>query len=709
MHKRLLYLIFFLSVNLFSSIDNYFDNSSSNSHSNYGSIGIIQLPSARLNEAGTIGFSLSNFDPYSRLSFLAYPFDWLEASYQYTDIQGILYSDNFAFSRNQTYKDKGFDLKFRLKKETKYLPQIAVGFRDIAGTGLFASDYIAFSKRFKYFDFTAGILWGAFYDDFKNPLIYLDKSFQQREDFGTSQTYGGEITADSFFKGRHVGIYSGVEFFLPQFRNSYLKIEYDPTKYQIEAFGNAKKDSFFNFGYTYKFNDNWKFTLGYIRGNTIQYGVSFTPNLGKKDGLVKKQNNRKKLQRSQAIKNVNSREDRYYYLSLLKYLGEEGFYLRSADISDEIVSVSYAQTKYLSYPKSYGRLTAILDDISPNSIKEFQLIPQNAGFELAEIKIPRTQYIKNSKNLDFNTLDQYIQKNPSYKIASKHKLRPSPSFPASFSQIQPDFQSHIGGPDRFLAGSLVLNIKNELLLRRNFNIQTLLRYKLVDTFDVLKQPSDSILPHVRTDIIEYLKQSKDLNIFRMQSNYFFRPSKSIYGKLSLGIYEEMFGGYGFEFLYKPYEKNYAIGVEAYDVRQRGFEQRFDFRDYETITGHTTFYYNFERSNVLLRLVGGRYLAKDSGFTFDLSKRFKSGMKVGVYFTRTDISKEEFGEGSFDKGFYVSVPLQLFSSSNSRELGGFGLSPLTRDGGVKMNVGLDLWGVTEEANMGTFIRDKDDIY
>ena len=38
------------------------------------------------------------------------------------------------------------------------------------------------------------------------------------------------------------------------------------------------------------------------------------------------------------------------------------------------------------------------------------------------------------------------------------------------------------------------------------------------------------------------------------------------------------------------------------------------------------------------------------------------MLQGFYFTRTNVSKELFGEGSFDKGFYFQIPLDLFSNN-----------------------------------------------
>ena len=69
----------------------------------------MQNPNARFHEEGTLGFSYTVMQPYLRGSIVAYPFNWLEASYQYADINNQLYSTVFAFSGNQTFKDKSFD------------------------------------------------------------------------------------------------------------------------------------------------------------------------------------------------------------------------------------------------------------------------------------------------------------------------------------------------------------------------------------------------------------------------------------------------------------------------------------------------------------------------------------------------------------------------------------------------------------------------
>ena len=60
----------------------------------------------------------------------------------------------------------------------------------------------------------------------------------------------------------------------------------------------------------------------------------------------------------------------------------------------------------------------------------------------------------------------------------------------------------------------------------------------------------------------------------------------------------MYSGYGGEFLYRPYEKNFGVGFELWKVFKRDFDQLFDHRDYETITGHLNLYYQEPRTNIL---------------------------------------------------------------------------------------------------------------
>ena len=90
--------------------------------------------------------------------------------------------------------------------------------------------------------------------------------------------------------------------------------------------------------------------------------------------------------------------------------------------------------------------------------------------------------------------------------------------------------------------------------------------------------------------------------------------------------------------------------------------------------------------------------------FDLSRRFKTGLRMGVYAAKTDISRAEFGEGSFDKGFYFSIPTSLFYPDFRTGVISFGLHPLTKDGGAIMNNHNSLWGILGDSSLKSIERD-----
>jgi hypothetical protein len=87
-------------------------------------------------------------------------FPWLETTLRYTDVRTKQYSSVEAFSGDQTYKDKAFDVKLRLWEESYWMPQVSVVRKDIGGTGLFDAEYIVASKAWGPFDFSLGLGWG---------------------------------------------------------------------------------------------------------------------------------------------------------------------------------------------------------------------------------------------------------------------------------------------------------------------------------------------------------------------------------------------------------------------------------------------------------------------------------------------------------------------------------------------------------------------
>jgi hypothetical protein len=701
-----LMLITFLACEVNAAVNDYIYPIQRPSYSNYGGLGLIQMPNARFYQAGSLAFSWTHNEPYLRGSILAYPFYGVEASYQYTDVNNALYSPFKEFSGSQSFKDKSFDLKLLALKETKFFPQIAVGLRDLAGSGLFSSEYIVASKFIKNVDISIGLGWGILDENsrFKNPFTLISDRFNSRQTiFNQGGTKGGEFNTDAFFGGT-AGIFGGIELYLPKTNGVRLKVEYDATNYRNEGFEILPQDSKVNYGLVYSPFKSVDLKLGYARGNTLTFGFSFSGFFAERNSGLKKNDDHKVVEKSEVVKRVLARSDDNIYKLSLAYLTQRGLFLQKANVTQDEMHVAFSHNAFRSYPRAAGRVARTLDEMIPDRINKFKITYLNGELSLHTVEVNRSD------------IKQAVATGSIYPITSNarvyrkkydpedFKFHPAKELPKFLYSIGPDLRSQIGGPDGFYFGDLRIALNGEYLITPNLTIIASAGIGLFNNMDDLKLDSDSIIPKVRTEIVKYLKQSDEYNIKRLQLNYFQNPIGDIYTKLSAGYLESMFAGVGGEFLYKPFYKNYAIGAEMWRVRKRDYNQMLGLQKYMTTTGHINVFYLEPRSKVLLTLRGGKYLARDSGITIDFSRRFDSGVHIGSFFSITDISKEEFGEGSFDKGFYFHMPVDLWFTNHRRNLTGFGLRPLTRDGAAKLNHGLHLWGVTDAGNYETFRRD-----
>jgi len=664
------------------------------------------MPTARFSEEGTLAFSWTHNEPYLRGSVIAYPFDWFEASYQYADINNTLYSPVKEFSGSQSLKDKSFDAKFRLLSESNLFPQVALGLRDLAGTSVFSAEYIVASKLINNFDITFGIGWGNLNGNkIDNPLKNISDSFAERSG---PLSGGGQFSTGSYFSG-DAGYFGGIEYFIPKFNGARIKLELDGTNYQTEGPLEVSQDAKFNISYVHPLTKNFFVKASYIKGNTLSFGFSYRAPLGRKNPFMKKQDKMKEVENTDAIKLVTSKSDQNLYRASLLYLSQRNFALQSADINNEELKVAYAQSKYRTQAIAAGRVLRILDDIAPETIRNIEVSEINGGMGMYTISANRSSLSRSKDFQDPSIILPTASVESSLYDRSDYEFKPTIKYPKLFYSVGPDIKSQIGGPDGFYFGDLRITAYSELLLNRDLSLITVLSQGVTNNFDELKLPSDSIIPHVRTDIVDYLKEGSGFTIRRMQLNYFKNPLEDLYFKFSAGIFESMFAGFGFEALYRPFSGDVAVGVDAWRVRQRAFDQMFSFRDYETSTGHITFYYREPSSKVLFKLIGGKYLAQDSGITLDLSREFYSGFQIGIFASRTDISKAEFGEGSFDKGFYWWMPVDLFFGDYRKQTTGWGLRPLTRDGAQRLVQGYPLWGVTDYADKRGIIDHWGDFY
>ena len=177
----------------------------------------------------------------------------------------------------------------------------------------------------------------------------------------------------------------------------------------------------------------------------------------------------------------------------------------------------------------------------------------------------------------------------------------------------------------------------------------------------------------------------------------------LYSRAHAGLLGPFFAGIGGEILYKPARWPVGIGVDIHRVRQRDYDMRFDLLDYETTIGHLSLYYD-AGGMFDIEINAGRYLAGDWGATTTISRKFGSGWEVGGYATFTDVPFTTFGEGSFDKAIYVSLPLDWIISSPNQARRRLNIRPITRDGGANLGSARQLYRQVEKFQNANFQRE-----
>ncbi len=178
----------------------------------WGVVGLLQTPTARMLPAGEARFNMSRVYPYERVNVMMQAFDSFEAGFRYTNILNRLYGP-VELSGSQPLKDKSLDVKFRLLEEKAYLPQVAVGIIDVGGTGLFSSEYVVANKRFGNFDASLGMAWGYLgaSGNVRNPFTLVSSKFDTR---AAETGMGGVPGVKSFFRGP-AALFGGLQYQSP--------------------------------------------------------------------------------------------------------------------------------------------------------------------------------------------------------------------------------------------------------------------------------------------------------------------------------------------------------------------------------------------------------------------------------------------------------------------------------------------------------------
>ena len=272
---------------------------------------------------------------------------------------------------------------------------------------------------------------------------------------------------------------------------------------------------------------------------------------------------------------------------------------------------------------------------------------------IVSVEFPLNKFLNFVQNsLSLSELSRFLNYENYSKSYGNEIFKGVVDYPIFTWGIRPDLKNHVGAPESFYSGQIGLFLGGGLKFDDRSFLESTLSVSLAENLDQLKLKAYSRMPKVRSDVREYLKQKyaiRDLT-FSHIFDPIYNKNFLFFGGMKFGLFEEMFGGLGGEILFRDISKPWYLTANYYWVKQREFNQRLSFRDYETFTGHLNFIWETPVEGVKMILSGGRYLSKDSGITINMSKTFKSGFTLGFLLQKQMYQLENLEKGPSIKEF-----------------------------------------------------------
>lgn len=610
-------------------------------------------------------------------------------------------------------RDRSFDLRFQILDEAAgtWRPAVAVGIQDAIGTGFYSAEYIVATKTITpTLRASAGLGWGRLAQGGGIGSPFGDRP---GPDTGT----GGELNADTWFKGE-VAPFASVAWAAGD--KLTLVAEYSGDEYACET-GDADtcarsvwlSDSDplknrINFGATYQLGQNYQ-VGAYVLG-AKHVGVQFTL-------LTSPRRAAYPSGLEPAPAPVRPRPDRAsdpdgwsgvwasdptaqpaIQKALGDALADEGQRLESMVLTADRAEIRIRNERYIQQAEAVGRAARLMTRALPPSVETLVITSSEAGMPTSSVTLRRSD-VERLENTEAGQIANAAALTDA--VPRPAGLVPTPGeFPDLDWAIKPYLSTGLFDPDepfRYEVGGEVtaryeivpgLVLQGSLRQRAFGNAeQEAPGSYAVDEYLALSDDEitgqNNGVYRVRSDSRMYTGNDK-LQVPRLTLNWYGRPTQTVYSRVTVGLLERMYGGASAELLWKPVNSQLALGAEINRVRKRDYRDAFELLDYEATTGLVTAYYEF--GNGFRGSIGaGQYLAGDVGATVEVSREFANGWEVGAFVTKTDLSADEFGEGSFDKGVTISVPLSWGTGLPSLRTVGGTLSSLNRDGGQQVNV------------------------
>ncbi|MBI4030087.1 MAG: YjbH domain-containing protein [Proteobacteria bacterium] len=652
----------------------------------YGVPGLITVPSARMDKAGTIGLRTGVSEPY-----LHGALGLQIASPLYIGIRQTARTKDITGDADRLYP--GIDLRLRLTEEGLLMPAAVLGLQSAFGHKRTASEYLAFSKRYEDFDFTAGLAWGRLGSaaHISNPLKILGSHF------GKDRSPDNKTPNDiqDWFTGRNIGAFGGIEYFTPLDGLS-LKAEWGADRYIAEKSEGYSPAAPWSIGLS--FNPASWINLGLAIGG----GETIIGNLSLKETPEKWPWRKAEKTEQTPLRHYRAGASLPPQMELSA--AAEGIYLYRAAGDQDKVSVRLELSPDRSYPQQTGRAVRHISNHAGKTVEEISLTPTYLGLRGPSLNFNRRDL---EQAFAFNTgSPQEIWHGASFGEDKKTNWQKSLHEYLAEEPVLPDFRlmlDHDASLSEEDSGFLFrTSLIGEVIekISTHFHAGAGARLNIADNLDHLNE--FRLLPAmpIRSDVD--LFASRRIALDRLWAGWMTSLNTDLHLSLTAGYLEEMYSGVGGEILYRPFGKTFAIGADAWQTFRRDPLTDLNMGLYgnRVLSGHINAWYEFPDTDITLQARIGRYLAEDIGGTIELSRNFANGSKLSGFITATDSSDFDIFGGATNlySGIKISLPLgsaPIFPDGSASRISAV---PLGRDTGQALDAPIKLYEATEQLSL-----------
>ncbi len=616
--------------------------------------GAIAMPTARMADSGTVAFGYSHLPPYRLYTLSLQLFERLELTGNYWLYNGIP-EPVFGHLGFGDDAERAANLKFALH------PNFAIGWNDFIGTMRMHSTYAVITHSWQNFDVSLG--WG---------------------------------------RGRIDGLFGSLAW-SPTPHLS-LIAEYDGNNYAEHPHEHPEgrtTAAHFNAGIQCQLGPHISASASSLRGTTWTASIAAHYNLGyARDLFPKSTTSYHHPIDHEPLGLARSRAEFAHELAYA--LDEQGFTLQALSLipdTRDSLRLTLRNPTYRSESTAFQQLTQVLTALTPNKIEIVTAVFEHNGVPTHEYRFRTTDLLR-YRDAQIGAPEFAALTPPRPAAAPPSQIAPlfAQPLPRLIFTARPRISTYLGSRTGKTKYALAIAGGPEGSLF-DLYYRILASYTLHSSAqDVSAQDrySPSMLPQVRTDTILY-QQAAPFHLEEAFIQHAHNLGHGWLGRLAMGYFELAFGGMAAELMYRPIGQPWTVGFEIAKVWKRryaglGFTStipRYNGTELTSIpfTG-IQYFVDFSAHVYSLdcKLAVGQFLAGDRGARLDVTRLFKSGLRIGFWTTVTDGHDAMGHRPYYDKGISVGLPLDFFLPHPSRNHIGTAMAAWLRDVGARSATG-----------------------